>query len=108
VHSLSKIGDPRAFRAIVPALLADDQEEVARAAWRTAAGLAAPEERVELAEILATQFGRGDRETRLSLSRAFAMLGAEVRSVVWAAQSHPDPQVAAHALATEPFLEDPV
>lgn len=106
LHTLSKIGDARAFRAITPNLLVDDAIEVARAAWRAAAGLAPAADRAALAERLATQFARGDRGTQQSLSRAFAMLGDEARPVVRASQSHPDPRVAAHALATERVMDD--
>lgn len=39
LHTLSKLGDARAWPAIGRELLFDADEEVARAAWRTAAGL---------------------------------------------------------------------
>lgn len=38
LHTLSKIGDRRAWPAITHALLTDSDDEVARSAWRAAAG----------------------------------------------------------------------
>lgn len=107
LHTLSKIGDARVAPAIGPALLRDDEVEVARAAWRTAARLTPAEGRAALATELATQFGRGDRETRSSLTRAFAMLADDGRDAVAEARRHPDLDVRVHALATERILDDP-
>ena len=39
LHTLSKLGDARAWPMITDALLTDADDEVARTAWRTAAGL---------------------------------------------------------------------
>src|SRR3954467_14085667 len=39
LHTLSKIGDRRAWPAITPALLTDADDEVARSAWRAAVAL---------------------------------------------------------------------
>jgi len=108
LHTLSKVGDRRAFAAITVELLRDADDEVARAAWRTAAGLVPDEGRAGLAEELGRQFGRGSREVRLSLSRALVALGDDaVGPVLLAAADHPDPAVRAHALATERLLRDP-
>jgi len=107
LHSLSKIGDPRAWPAITPSLLTDDDVEVARAAWRTAAGLAPEAERAGLAEVLATQFARGDRDLQLSLSRAFATLGAPAAGAVEKASTYPGPEVRIHAIATAHLMENP-
>ncbi|RGD58151.1 HEAT repeat domain-containing protein [Kitasatospora xanthocidica] len=107
LHTLSKIGDRRAWPAITPALLADADEEVARSAWRAAVVLV-PEDGVPaLAVVLAAQLGRGGRETRLSLSRALVALGEAVLPTLGAATTDPDPRVRAHALATERLWHDP-
>lgn len=60
-----------------------------------------------LAEVLATQLGRGERETQLSLSRALVALGAATRPALRAATAAPDPRTRTHALATERLLRDP-
>ena len=74
LHTLSKIGDPATYPAITRDLLFDADDDVARAAWRTAAGLVPAPGAAALAEDLATQFGRGERAVLLSLSRALVML----------------------------------
>lgn len=107
LHTLSKIGDPRAWPAITPELLTDPDDGVARAAWRCAVVLVPRELRADLARRLATQFARGDREVQLSLSRAFADLGDPASPVVEEAMSRPDPAVRAHALATARIMRNP-
>lgn len=107
LHTLSKIGDRRAWPAITEALLSDGDDEVARSAWRTAAVLVPEGEEAGLAAVLATQLGRGRRETQLSLSRALVALGEVVLPVLRAATTAPDRHVRTHALATERLLRDP-
>jgi HEAT repeat protein len=107
LHTLSKIGDRRAFPAITEALLADADEEVARSAWRAAVALVPPGAEAGLARVLATQLGRGARETQLSLSRALIALGEAMVPVLEAATRHSDPGVRRHALATGQLLRDP-
>ncbi|WP_030221954.1 HEAT repeat domain-containing protein [Streptomyces bikiniensis] len=107
LHTLSKIGDRRAWPVITPALLADADDEVARSAWRAAVVLVPEGEEHELAVGLATQLGRGGRETRLSLSRALIALGEAAPPVLAAAATDPDPEVRAHAIATERLRRDP-
>jgi HEAT repeat protein len=107
LHTLSKIGDPTAWPAITPALLRDPDDDVARSAWRAAVVLVPDADRVALATELATQFGRGDREVRLSLSRALACLGEVITTVLHHAAGSTDPHVRAHARATEQLLRDP-
>ncbi|GAB2515914.1 hypothetical protein CATRI_10785 [Corynebacterium atrinae] len=107
LHTLTKIADPTTWRAITLDLLRDSDDEVARTAWRAAAGLYPEEEKPQLAKVLASQFGRGDRDVRLSLSRAFAQLGPAAEGVVARARHHPRESVRAHALATERIMADP-
>ncbi|WP_373460985.1 HEAT repeat domain-containing protein [Streptomyces sp. WY228] len=107
LHTLSKIGDRRAWPAITRALLTDADDEVARSAWRAAVVLVPEEEEFALGALLATQLGRGGPETRLSLSRALIALGDAMASALAAAAKDPDPRVRAHALATDRLLRDP-
>ncbi|WP_329255316.1 HEAT repeat domain-containing protein [Streptomyces canus] len=107
LHTLSKIGDRRAWPAITRALLSDGDDEVARSAWRTAVVLVPEGEESGLATVLATQLGRGERATQLSLSRALVALGEVVLPVLRDARTAPDRRVRTHALATERLLRDP-
>ncbi|MER7047134.1 HEAT repeat domain-containing protein [Streptomyces jumonjinensis] len=107
LHTLSKIGDRQAWPAITPALLSDADDEVARSAWRAAVVLVPEGEEHELAVVLATQLGRGERETQLSLSRALIALGEAMLPALGAATTGIDPRVRTHALATERLWRDP-
>jgi HEAT repeat protein len=107
LHTLSKIGDRQAWPAITRALLSDADDEVARSAWRAAVVLVPEGEEPELAAVLSTQLGRGERETQLSLSRALIALGEVIVPALRAAMTHRDPRVRAHAIATERLLRDP-
>ncbi|WP_440073485.1 HEAT repeat domain-containing protein [Streptosporangium sp. OZ121] len=107
LHTLSKIGDRRAWPAITRALLSDADDEVARSAWRAAVVLVPEGEERELAVVLSTQLGRGERETQLSLSRALVALGEVILPALRAATTDPDPRVRAHATATERLSRDP-
>ncbi|PRY19989.1 HEAT repeat domain-containing protein [Pseudosporangium ferrugineum] len=107
LHTLSKIGDPAGWAAITRALLRDADDEVARSAWRAAVVLVPDGERAGLARELASQLGRGDREVRLSLSRALVALGEVIEPVLAAALAGDDPEVRAHARATERIFHDP-
>ncbi|MEU9642394.1 HEAT repeat domain-containing protein [Streptomyces sp. NPDC048188] len=107
LHTLSKIGDRRAWPVITAAVLTDADDEVARSAWRAAVLLVPGGEETALAAVLATQLGRGDRPTRLSLSRALVALGEAVVAVLETAAKAPAEPVRAHALATLRLLRDP-
>jgi HEAT repeat protein len=107
LHTLSKIGDRRAWPAITRALLTDADDTVARTAWRAAVVLVPEGEAAELAEVLATQLGRGERETQLSLSRALIALGEVSMPTLRAAMTDPDPHVRQHAIATERLSSNP-
>ncbi|MEZ3181783.1 HEAT repeat domain-containing protein [Streptomyces pimonensis] len=107
LHTLSKIGDLRAWPAITGELLSDADDEVARSAWRAAVVLVPEGEKPGLAAMLTRQLGRGGRETQLSLSRALVALGDVVLPALCAATTSPDRRVRAHAIATERLLRDP-
>ncbi|MFG1869821.1 HEAT repeat domain-containing protein [Micromonospora arborensis] len=107
LHTLSKIGDREAWPAITRALLTDPDDEVARSAWRAAVVLVPEGAEPTLAGVLSTQFGRGERETQLSLSRALIALGEVIMPTLHAAKTDLDPRVRAHALATQRLLVDP-
>lgn len=79
LHTLSKIGDPRARPALTAALLHDVEDEVARAAWRAAVVLTPSDRRSALAVDLARELGRRDRECWRSLTRALVDLGEAAR-----------------------------
>jgi HEAT repeat protein len=107
LHTLSKIGDRRAWPWITRDLLRDADDEVARAAWRVAVAFVPEEEKEHLVDDLITQLGRGDRTVRLSLSRALVDLGDLIEPALRRAAANPDPAVAAHARVTELLLHDP-
>lgn len=108
LHTLSKIKDRSTFQAITQSLLRDSDDDVARSAWRAAVVLVPDTQKSELAEELATQFGRGDRAVQLSLSRALIALGEEViEPILRKAMASNAPGVRAHARDTERLLSDP-
>jgi hypothetical protein len=108
LHTLSKIKDPSAFPAITQSLLCDPDDEVARSAWRAAVVLVPDGQESDLAEELAAQLGRGDREVQLSLSRALVALGEEVVGpTLRKAMACGNPDVHAHVSATERLLRNP-
>ncbi|WP_425276704.1 HEAT repeat domain-containing protein [Streptomyces bauhiniae] len=107
LHTLSKIKDGSTWGWITRDLLRDADDEVARTAWRAAVVLVPEGQGKELAEELVRQLGRGGRDVRLSLSRALVDLGEESRPALEEAVGHPDPDVAAHARATELLRRDP-
>jgi len=108
LHTLSKIKDPRTWPAITRSLLCDPDDEVARSAWRAAVVLVPKGQEKDLAETLAGQLGRGNREVQLSLSRALVALGEDaIAPVLDRAIASDDPLVRAHARATERLLRDP-
>jgi hypothetical protein len=106
LHTLSKIDDARAFPHITDAHLHHPDDEVARTAWRTAAGLAGPGQHTDLAARLVPELGRGDRELRRSLTRAFLQLGGAADPVLRLVAARPGPG-RDHALTTLLLLDDP-
>lgn len=100
LHTLSKIGEEACYPHITDKLLQDADDEVARTAWRAAVGLVPQPEAPCLAVRLSGQLGRGDRELRRSLTRAYLELGEDARGVLRTHGSH-------HAAATLLLLDDP-
>ncbi|MGB3436959.1 HEAT repeat domain-containing protein [Achromobacter sp.] len=107
LHTLSKIGDPATWPAITLAHLHDPDAEVARTAWRTAAGLAPATQRDGLAGELIRELGRGDADLKRSLSRALAMLGDAAIALLQTAAERQCPEVRVHARATLRLIADP-
>jgi HEAT repeat protein len=107
LHTMSKIGGPRVWPAITTDLLTDADDSVARVAWRTAARHVPGAEASALADVLATQFARGEDDTRRSLSEAFATLGEPARPQVEWALATGGPYTRAHAAVTARFMDDP-
>ena len=107
LHTLSKLRDPRGWHAIGSEHLHDPDIEVARAAWRTAAGLVPREDRPALARELALELGRGDLDAMRSLSRAFVELEETAIPALEAATIGDDEPAARHARATLRLIEDP-
>lgn len=105
LHTLSKIGDSSTAAAITRELLHDADNEVARTAWRTAAGLADADQAPRLAEELSTELGRRDQESRRSLSRVLVTLGEVTRPLL--ERTVTDEEAAIHARATLALLDDP-
>ncbi|WP_454836745.1 HEAT repeat domain-containing protein [Rhodococcus qingshengii] len=106
LHTLSKIGDPIAWPE-VSALVHDQDDDVARSAWRAAVALVPAGVEGALAADLATELGRGELHMQLSLSRALTGLGEAVLPVLDAAGMSPNPRVRAHADATKQLWHDP-
>jgi len=107
LHTLSKIGDQRAWAWITRDLIRDADDEVARTAWRVAVALVPGDAHEQLVEELVLQLGRGNREVQLSLSRSLVDLGAVIDPALQKAAMDPDPAVATHARATELLRQDP-
>ncbi|AOZ03816.1 hypothetical protein BKK81_19805 [Cupriavidus sp. USMAHM13] len=108
LHTLSKIGDPTAWPSITTGHLHDPDPEVARTAWRTAAGLVPSGQRAALAHELVLELGRGDKDLKRSLSRALLRLGDDaVAPLDAAAARHRDPAARVHACASLRLIADP-
>ncbi len=108
LHTLSKIQDADTWPAVTRSLLRDSNDEVAQSAWRAAIVLVPDDQKLSLAGELVTQFGRGNREMQLSLSRALISLGETViEPLLDKAMASKDPIVQVHATATDRLLRDP-
>ncbi|WP_051047852.1 HEAT repeat domain-containing protein [Rhodococcus sp. AW25M09] len=107
LHTLSKVKDQAAWPAITEQLISDSDDEVARSAWRAAVVLVPAGSEGQLARMLATQLGRGEREIQRSLSRALVTLGSVIEPLTREAASSKNDRVRAHAQATEAMLLDP-
>lgn len=105
LHTLSKIRDPRARPFITDALLHDEEDEVARAAWRAAVVLVPAGEEVALAADLATELGHRNRECWRSLTRALVDLGEDSRAPLDRAAASGTFTARVHAVATLLILD---
>ena len=85
---------------LLTALASSTDDETARATWRTAVSIVPTAEASDLARLLSTQLGRGDREMRRSLSRALIVLGDSAERVL-------EQLTHTHARATLLLLHDP-
>ena len=113
LHTLSKIGeaaDRPVYPHITDDLLADADDEVARTAWRTAVGCVPRQDAGQLAARLRGQLGRGPREIRRSLTRAYLDLGESGRPALESVAGEDGPAdspATVHATATLILLDDP-
>ena len=107
LHTLSKIGDRRAWPSVFGGLLHDADDEVARSAWRAAVALVPDGSRGALAAELAHELGRGGSDLQRSLSRALVALGDATSAALEAAAATGSIDARAHAAATRRLLEDP-
>lgn len=107
LHTLSKLGEVSAWPQFPVELVADPDDEVAKAAWRAAVSMAPDDARTDLAARLATQFGRGDLLTQRSLSRALIALGDDADDAITVGTKAIRPEVRVHALATQKLVGDP-
>ena len=105
LHTLSKIGDPRARPALTASLLHDEEDVVARAAWRAAFVLTPVEERPALAEDLATELGRRSRECWRTLSEVLVHVGEPARAPLDRVAAEGTYSQRAHAAATLLLLD---
>lgn len=110
LHTLSKIGVPEAWPWVFPHLLTDEDDEVARAAWRVAVGIVPSQQILPLLDVLVSQLGRGDMEVMTSLARAFVELSCltdEVAARLQIVASSGSGVVAQQAAATLIVVNDP-
>ncbi|GAA2833747.1 hypothetical protein FB468_1256 [Leucobacter komagatae] len=111
LHTLSKLGDARAWPAITDAHLHSADDDIARTAWRAAAAVAPATEHPRLAAALVSELGRGDIDTMRSLSRVLVSLGEAATGPLAAAAAEATARdndaALAHARATERLIADP-
>ena len=107
LHTLTKLADPRSRPALTPALLHDEEDEVARAAWRLAVVLVPAGEADSVAADLATELGRRGPEAKRSLTRAITALGEAARPVLERVAAQGAFAQRVHAGATLLILDDP-
>lgn len=106
LHTLSKIGDTRAWPAITRELIDNPDLRVARTAWRAASRLAPESERADLAVTLTAHLGTGDWPVQRALTDALLFLGDAAGPALATAATANDPHARAHALATAAMRAD--
>ena len=82
LHTLSKIAEPATWEWISDELIADPDDAVAMAAWRSAVILVPETERERLAWSMAGQLGRGSAEVQRALAMAFRELGVAAETAL--------------------------
>lgn len=109
LHTLSKFAEPHTWHAIHTNHLHDADDEVARAAWRTAVGLVPFEHAEQLAAELVEELGRGNLDVHRSLSRALAEIDVVATPLLEqvASDDTAAPGVRTHAQATLRLIDDP-
>jgi hypothetical protein len=105
LHTLSKVGDRRAWPAVSTAVTVSTDPGVAAAGWRAAVALVPDDGRAALAEELVRRLGSGDQDLRRSLSRALVALGEQARPLLAAVRA--PREALAHAAATLRLLDEP-
>ena len=108
-HPVENSGS-EAWPWIFPHMLRDDDDEVVRVAWRLAVAIVPEGAESELADVLVSQFDRGNMEVKTSLARALASLAAwytPALDLVDAATRAGDLGVRIHATATRAIIHDP-
>lgn len=106
LHTLSKIGDTRAWPAITRDLIDNPDLRVARTAWRAASRLAPEAERAALAHLLTAHLGVGDWPVQRALTDALLFLGDDAAPALAASAEAPDLHTRAHAVATQAMRAD--
>lgn len=107
LHTISKLNDSDLYHVVTSALLLDEDDDVARTAWRAAARMVPTGQEPSLIDILATQFGRGDRTVHMSLSKALVQLAPSSIAAIEHAKASRNPAIRLHGLATEQLLNRP-
>ncbi len=107
LHTFSKIGNKNLFKYLKPSYLHDSSDEVARTAWRAAAGLVPVGQEEKLIRELILELGRGDFETQLSLSRTLCTLGEGILPILKLAEQNLSEVAQEHSRFTRRLFENP-
>ncbi len=107
LHTLSKLGEKSLYPHIKSRHISDPSDEVAKTAWRTAVMLVSDTDVKPLIDKLIEQLGRGDFETKLSLSRSLCALGENIKESIYLKMDDAAENVSSHATFTLKLLEKP-
>ena len=100
IHTLSKIGDQRAWPWITSEHLHDADDDLARTSWRAAVALVPEADVPALVAELIAELGQRTPDVRHALSVALLALGDAADAALRAAIKNPDDAVSEHARAT--------